>query len=307
MRPWRPLTVRAPNGGFIVVAALWILAALAALASIFAIYAANTALAVAVNDENLEAEALVRASLELTAYRLPPTARDHRPTRGEFSYRLGRANVHVEFCSEAARIDLNMAPKDLLARLFAVLGASSMDAAQYADRIIGWRTAPDSGTLDKEASLYSAAGLSYTPRGAPFASVDELPLVLGLPPALVEAAMPYVTVYSGRPEINARDAAPVVLAALPGMTPARLFSALGEGPFSAQQSAGASAGAAQGKVTTEGSRAMRVAVTIAFDQGRKIVSQVVILLDGKNEPYHVLWWQDDIDAQAPVMARGGAR
>ena len=35
-----------------------------------------------------------------------------------FSFRLGQANVAVEFRSEAARIDLNAAPKQLLVGLF---------------------------------------------------------------------------------------------------------------------------------------------------------------------------------------------
>ena len=66
----------------------------------------------------------------------------------------------------------------------------------------------------RRANLYAA-------RGA-FAHASELWLVQGLPPALVARAIPFVTVYSGRPEINVFDAPPELIAALPGMTPARL-------------------------------------------------------------------------------------
>ena len=52
--------------------------------------------------------------------------------------------------------------------------------------------------------------------------VQELWLVLGLPPALIERARPFVTVFSGMPTVNVMDAAPEVIAALPGMTPERL-------------------------------------------------------------------------------------
>src|SRR5262249_18570185 len=196
------------RAGFIVVAALWILAALATLASVYAVYVANTAVAVSINDDSIQAEALVAASLELAAYQVSSIRREERPPRGRFAFRMGRANVAVEFCSEAARIDLNAASKPLLAGLFGALGAHPADADQYADRIIGWRTAPSSGTPDKEASLYRAAGLNYGPRGAPFAHAAELSLVVGLPPALVERAMPLVTVYSGKEGINVVDAAP---------------------------------------------------------------------------------------------------
>jgi len=295
--------------GFIVVAVLWILLALAALASVFAIYVANTELAVSVNDDSVQADALVSASLELTAYKLVTIRREDRPTHGAFSYRLGRANVDVDFRSETARIDLNMAPKELLAGLFTALGASYDNALDYADRVIGWRTAPSTDTPDKEASLYRAAGLNYAPRGGPFGDVAELTLVLGLPPALVEAAMPYVTVYSGRAEINIRDAAPAVLAAIPGMTPSGLATFLGQRGSLDAQSAATQAGTMQNFVTTEGGRATRVTVGVRFDSGRRIVSQAVILVGGSEKPYRILSWQDDIDAQsmpaaAPAFARG---
>ena len=156
--PTRPIRTSARDG-FIIVAVLWILAALAALATIYSIYIKNSALAVSVMDDELQAEALVSASLELTAYQLavpneaqrgtdtqratnsqrPPDAQratePQRPTRGRFGFRLGRANVLVNFTSEAARIDLNAAPKALIAGLFATLGASGDDAGRYADRV----------------------------------------------------------------------------------------------------------------------------------------------------------------------------
>jgi general secretion pathway protein K len=294
VRTSRP--ARTASDGFILVAVLWILGALATLASIYTIYVANTAIAVAGNDGTVEIEALTSAAIELTAYRLLEAPKESRPTRGAFNFRLGHANAAVDFCSEAARIDLNEAPKELLAGLFAALGAHPNDAAQYADRVIGWRTTPRSEAHDKEAPLYSAAGLNYGPRGAPFEHVGELSLVLGLPPDMVERALPYVTVFSGREEVNVHDAAPMVLAALPGMTPERLrgFSAA-SGVQSASPS-GSQRASAEAFLTTEGSDAIRVTVRIGFDNSRRVTSEVVILLGEGDEPFHVLSWQADIDA-----------
>src|SRR5262247_178953 len=175
---------RAACDGFVLVAVLWILSAFAALAAIYSIYVANTAMAVAGSNDAIEADALMSASVELTAYQLFGMPEESRPTRGAFNFRLGRANVAVEFCSEAARVDLNEAPKELLSGLFIALGAQPDAARQYADRVVGWRTTPKTGQLDEEASLYRASGLTYFPRGAPFEHVGELGLVLGLPPAL---------------------------------------------------------------------------------------------------------------------------
>ena len=304
------LRPRTASDGFILVAVLWILGALAVLASIYAMYVANTAIAVAVNDDAIQSEALVSASIELAAHRLLAAPAENRPTRLAFNFRMGNANVAVDVRSEAARLDLNAAPRELLAGFFVALGAHPNDALQYADRIVGWRTTPSADSQDTEASLYGAAGLSYGPRGAPFAHVGELWLVLGLPPAMVERAMPYVTVFSGREDINVLDAAPQLVAALPGMTPERLNSFLGERatlPQGGGRSALTQLGSARTSATTEGSNAARVTVRLNFDNGRRMVSEAVILIDGGNEPFRVLSWQDDIDALPDVAPASGVR
>jgi general secretion pathway protein K len=286
--------------GFIIVAVLWILIALATLASIYSIYINNSALSVSVTDDGLQAEALVSASLELTAYRLTTPKDDLRPTRGRFGFRLGRANVVVDFSSETARIDLNAAPKVLLTGFFEALGASHEDADRYGDRVIGWRTPPKPLAPADEAALYRAAGLSYLPRGAPFAHASELWLVQGLPPALVGRAIPFVTVYSGRPEINVFNARPELIAALPGMTPARLNTFLVQRETAAadKDSLARLLGPDQPGVTADGSNAFRVRTSIAFDNGWLTGSEAVILLNAADEPFHVLSWRNDVNADA---------
>jgi general secretion pathway protein K len=289
---------RAACDGFVLVAVLWILSAFAALAAIYSIYVANTAMAVAGGNDAVEADALMSASVELTAYQLVDMPEEIRPTRGAFNFRLGRANVVVEFSSEAARIDLNEAPKELLSGLFVALGAQPDAAAQYATRIIGWRTKPRTSGQDAEAMLYHTAGLPYLPRGAPFDHVGELSLVLGIPPELVERALPHVTVFSGQDRINTRDAAPEVLAAIPGMTP--------DGPAGVGRAASAAARlAAQQFDATEGSAATRVTARISFDNGRRIASEAIILLGDDNEPFRVLSWQADIDLPPTLGFRTG--
>jgi general secretion pathway protein K len=285
------------DDGFIVVAVLWILGALAALASIYSIYVTNTALSLSVNDDRLQAEALVTAGLELTAYQLSAKDVDARPTQGAFRFRMGRADVTVDFRSEAARIDLNAAPKELLAGLLAGLGAPPDTAAYYADRIIGWRQAGEVEGENQEAAAYRTAGLSYGPRQGPFSDVGELWLVLGLPPALIERALPFVTVFSGRADVDILAAAPEVVAALPGMTADRLYAILGQrGPGAANaQAVQGLLGSAQGG-STQPSKSTRVTVRIAFDNGRRVSSEaVILLLDDADAPFRVLSWRDDFD------------
>jgi general secretion pathway protein K len=298
------------DDGFIVVAALWILAALATLALVYSAYVAQSAIALRVNDDAVQTEALIASSLELVAYQLSSPAAEQRPTRGAFRFRPGRADVSVEFLSEAARVDLNVAPKGLIAGLFAVLGAPPSAAEQYADRVIGWRTLPKPNVQNEDEDLiYRTAGLAYSPRRAPFNHVSELWLVQGLPHALVERVLPFVTVYSGMSEINVLDAPPEVIAALPGMSPERLNAFLGQrDTLKADPQVVADAlGSDQKGITTKGSKAIRVRTHIAFDDARRTTSDVVILTGGTDDPYRVLSWQSDIDVSAGTSLMAGGR
>src|SRR5580704_12504307 len=178
-------TQRAKSGsdGFIIVAVLWILAALATLVSVYAIYVTNSAIAVATSGDAIIADPLVAAGVELTAYQLLGQTDDKRPAIGQFTARVGAAQLAIAFRTEAARIDLNAAPKELLVGLLVGFGASPLDAGGYADRIIAWRTKAPAQNIDTdpENAFYRSAGAAYTPRHAPFTHVSELWLVQGIP------------------------------------------------------------------------------------------------------------------------------
>jgi general secretion pathway protein K len=293
---------RSSRQGFVLVAALWLLAALAALATIFSVYLSNSARALALNDITLQAQALVSASVELAAFRLQIAGEDQRPAQGSFRVRLNGAEIAVSFVSEAARIDLNAAPKELLVGLLSVLGANEDAAREGADRIIAWRTKPASGATGSEEALYQAAGRSYSPRQAPFAHVNELGLVLGLTPALVERALSYVTVFSGSPGVDVLVAPPEVIAALPGMTPLTLKQFLQDRATLPNDGAAIAAalGEAQANATAQKSRAYRIMARIRFPNGRETASEIVIGLRRAEEPYRVLSWQDDMSLRRPA-------
>jgi general secretion pathway protein K len=292
-----PRATSTSERGFVLVAVLWIIAALSALATIFALYLSNSAQALAISDTSLQTEALVSASVELTAYQLSLTQDNARPLQGSFRYRMNEADIVVTFVSEGGRIDLNLAPKGLLENFLSGLGATPQDAAQYADRIIGWRTPPKPNSVEDEVALYRAAGLAYSPRQAPFAHVNELALVVGLPPALVDRALPFVTVFSGQPKINVLVALPEVIAALPGMTPSALKEFLGIRPTLPRDPAAIATalGPAQASATIEKSDFFRIRTTIRLENGRQTSSEVVIDLGGEQDPYRVLSWRDAVE------------
>src|SRR5438552_16600842 len=132
----------AQQSGFILVATLWILAALAALTVVFSIYLSSSTRALRLEDETVQTEALISAGIELQAYRLMLGKDDERPAQGAFRLRLGDDELDVSFLTEASRIDLNAAPKDIIANFFTILGAKGDAAQEYAERVVAWRRKP---------------------------------------------------------------------------------------------------------------------------------------------------------------------
>lgn len=288
--------------GFIVVATLWLLAGLAALATVASVYIAQSAHAIAALDVATQWDMLGSAGVELAAYQLSAPATARRPTHGGFGFRLANSTVRVEYMSEAARINLNMAPRAMIAGLFQALGAQADAADSDAERIVAWRRTPKQDGQDTEQTLYGASGVSYVPRQGPFSSADELWLVLGLPVALVERAMPFVTVYSGMAEINVLDAAPEVIAALPGMTPAKLDAFLNQRadlpPDNPEFVIGALGGKQPG-ATVSASDAYRVRIRITLADGRQQTPEAVIQIPapGEKQAFRMLAWTDEIDPE----------
>jgi general secretion pathway protein K len=285
--------------GFIVVAVLWILAALSALVLIYLTYVTNTAVVVAGSGDRVLAEALETAGVELAVYRLTGAKENARPTSGTFNARVGAGKLSVAFRSEAARIDLNAAPKNLLAGLMAGLGADPSNAAGYADHILAWRTPTELRDDDPENAFYRASGVAYLPRHAPFPDTEELWLVQGIPAFLVARMLPFVTVFSNLAAVNILDAAPQVVAALPGMTPEKLQEVLvqrSDPTLDSRSLLGITGG--QG-ATLAGSRAYRMAIGVDTGRGRRSTAEVVVLLmEGGDEPYRVLSWRNGSDGGA---------
>lgn len=280
--------------GFIIVAVLWILAALATLSLIYSLYVREAALNFASHDERLQTEALAESGVELAAYQLTKEP-NKQPLLGSFQFRQGRAVVAVKFRSENSLIDLNFAPKEVLAGFFTGIGAQPDDALAFADRIIAWRTPLRPGDNDSEAALYAAAGKAYGPRHGPFEDPNELGMVAGIPEDLVDHVLPYFTVYSGKPAINVLAAPPSVLAALPGLTPDRLQAVLDLRSSGSQDVLKAQLGSIQSYITLDPSRANRVTVDVQFQSGRRVATQAIIFLaPGNADPYRVLSWRSDV-------------
>ncbi|MGN8545264.1 general secretion pathway protein GspK [Bradyrhizobium sp. 13971] len=289
------------NRGFVIVAVLWILLALSSLAIIFSAYLAASARALAASDLSLQTEALVSAGLELTAYQLTLTDEKTRPQYGAFQFGLDDASVGVTFTSEAGRLDLNYASKEMLIGLFVVLGARKDAAAEYADRIAGWRTRPAPGSENVEAARYNALG--YSPRQGLFTHVNELALVAGIPEAFVNRVLPFVTVFNGGPDVDPTIAAPEVALAVDKAS-GKDQDGFGTRPASPNGiAAAAQAPNQQSAASTAQSPCYRIAISVRFRNGHRTTSEAVIALGDKVEPYRVLSWQNDVEPRNPVLLR----
>ncbi len=125
----------------------------------------------------------------------------------------GRASVTVT--NEAGKIDINNASAVLVASLLEGFGESSEAASSLAQSIVAWHTSMGPAQSGPAWAAYRRAGLAYGPPGEPFQSVDELALVQGMTPALLDRLRPHVTVFGlGDPVLALAD--PVVRRAAAG-------------------------------------------------------------------------------------------
>jgi len=125
----------------------------------------------------------------------------------------GTARVVIAIADEAGKIDINDAPPELLAGLFAALGRPREEALLLACRILARRggSAPDCPDVPSEARRTSL-----------FAAPEELAGLPGFGDRRYRLAADYVTVATGSSAIDPMVAPRPVLLALPGATPARV-------------------------------------------------------------------------------------
>jgi general secretion pathway protein K len=279
--------------GFVLVATLWLLAALATLVSIWAVYMRDAAVIGSLREDELKIEAAERSAVALTALRIAGFAPGEAPPVGAFRFALRDARIDVAFVTESARVDLNGAPQAMLTKLFAALGANADEAAAIAGNVVAWRKGTSGGA---DADAYRAAGRSYAPRHAPFQDVLELSLVLGVTPGLMRRALPYLTVNNPSGQVDVRAADPLVLAALPNLDPERassLLAARGGADFDVAAALGA-LGSARAYATASASGAVRVFVSVVLGDRRRAGAQIVILATPREaQPYRIAAWSDE--------------
>ena len=185
-----------PDGGFALLLVLWTMALLSLLAAqVTGAGRAQTKLASALR-EGAQLQASADAAVNETIFHMLDGGGDLWPP-GAMVRVLNEASgkVTVRVLEERGKLDINQSPPALLQALFSILGADRGTAQKVSNAIAEWRAQQPAGvdTASPSSASYRMEGRKWGPAGQEFQRMDELPLVLGMSPALYQASLPYLT------------------------------------------------------------------------------------------------------------------
>lgn len=282
----RPVANR-PQRGVALLVVLWACTLLAILVGGYAMLARTEGLQARYQFAQTQAHYAAEAGVMRAIYALqdPEPPQRWMADGRSYPFDFDGAKVNVSIVSENGKVDLNAASPDVLQNLFRAAGMADNDAQALTRNVVDWRSfnVVPSSTPNM---AYVQAGRDYGPRHGPFASIEELQMVLGMDPAVYRRLASQVTLWSGRQSPDPGTAPPLALAAVPGMTPQQaqaLVAARTSAPSQAQALA-----AMQG-VT----HSIRSEATLA--DGTRAVVRATVRLQGVRPqalPYAVLRWQE---------------
>lgn len=197
---------------------LWLLLLMAGLVSVFALTSRTEALQGSALRSQVAGRQAAEAGVEVAALRMSAPDANLRwvPDARPNSFRFEDYQVEVRVQDEAGKFDLNVADARQLATLMQVLGVEEERARALAGTIQDWRdpddlVAVEGGAEDRD---YDAAGLPYGAKDQPFTTLSELQQLLGMDEATYRLLVPYLTVFTARPQPDPTFAQPPVLQAM---------------------------------------------------------------------------------------------
>jgi len=293
--------------GVALILVLWVTILLTVIAGGFAL-AMRTDMQVVQNSVAMaRAEAAANAGVHRALLELfkPPSDAERWQADGQaHEITLAGAKVTVSALDESGKIDINAAAIELLKGLFLSAGVKDEEAAALVDAVQDWRDADNLRRLNgAEEPEYRAAGLKYKPANAPFQTIDELQLVLGMKPEIYRGIAGVITVYARQPGLNAAIASRAALLAIPGAT-----AELVDG-YIAQREA-ARAGKQPVALFPPAARFAGVSYNLAhslraearLEDGTVFVREAVAqILPDPRRPYTFLAWKDAVPVSSQSM------
>ena len=219
------LPQRASQRGVALLLVLWACTLLAILLGGYAAMARTEGLQARYQFAETQAHYAAEAGLMRAIYGLQdPRIRQRWIGDGRaYRFQYDHAAVVVQAVDEGGKVDLNTDTPEALQGLFRAAGLPPDQASQLADRVVEWRSLPTlPNQADDQRAAYAAAGRDYGPRHGPFATIEEVQMVLGMTPALYQRIAPVLTIWAGNTSPNPNTAPPLALQAIPGITPEQL-------------------------------------------------------------------------------------
>jgi general secretion pathway protein K len=212
--------VKFRQNGFALVLVLWVLSLLAIMAGSFALTMRRESTIVAGIKNNAGAAAVAEAGIAVAEMMLlhPDQNKRWRADGNIYQLDFGNTQIRLRLLSEAGKIDINHADQPLLQALMAQAPVEEGQQAKIIGAILDWRDQDDLLSIEgAEKKEYRDAGLKYQPRNKPFQTVEELQMVLGMDERVFNWLEPIITVYSGQPQVNLKEASTKVLNILPSL------------------------------------------------------------------------------------------
>jgi general secretion pathway protein K len=219
----RRSTLALRQRGFALVLVLWMVVILSVIAAGFNGTLRSEARVARNNLSIAQAQAAADAAVHRAMFDLYKfTNQDEvwKPDGTWHDWSYGDAQVRIRMLNESGKIDINTANDQLLRGVFRSVGlVDENEISRLVDAIRDWQDGDSLKRLSgAEEPDYSAAGLTYKPANAPFQTIEELNLVLGITPDLYKKIQPIITIYSRQPGLNTQIAPREALLAIPNIT-----------------------------------------------------------------------------------------
>ena len=209
-------------------------------------------------------------------------------------WQQGSTRVAIVIRDEAGKIDLNLAPLEMIGGLFAAVGAPKEAAALIACNVVAYRG--DTGTDCPQPDVPQAARLFTVP--------EQLAEIPGVSEQLYDRVADDVTVASGASAIDPTVASRDVLLAIPGatagMVDAFLETRAALHDFGSSLDASLIPPAAAPFLAISPARNFTISATAATIEGARYRADLQVrLTDRAAQPYQVVAWR------TPPVDRGG--
>jgi general secretion pathway protein K len=286
--------------GVALILVLWVTILLTVIAGSFAFAMRTDMMVVQSSVATSRAEAAANAGVHRALLELfkPPSDAERWQADGQVhEFTLAGAKIAVSALDESGKIDINTAATELLKGLFVSAGLKDEEATALVDAVQDWRDADDlrrpNGAEEPE---YRAAGLKYKPANAPFQTIEELQLVLGMKPEIYHRIAGIITVYSRQPGLNAAIASRAALLAIPGATAEQVDGYM-------EQREAARASKQPVPIFPPAARFAGVSQSFAYslraearlDDGTVFVREAAVqILPDPKRPYSFLAWKDAV-------------